>query len=300
MLRNIPTLFLASLLLVVGAAASSAQDAQKFNSGDIVEAHSYFFNPPWHKAKVLSVGQECTAPKPYRVHFIGPDAGDHGDPCVGGNEIRALEAQPQPGTEGKTDVRNDPRPLVGGAFKVGDRVDVFAADNPGKGARGTIIAGAGGSYKVHYDGCTPNFDAVVDRGDLHPIATISVDAPEIKFLVGSWKLFTPSYPTTVVHGNTIYREYGMGAQTPPLRINADGTYVWYDEYKQPPVKGRWTTDAKVEGSKTWHNFVDGVVIKDSKGGQWKVYRWKLAGDNEDRITVHVLCSGTNKIATRIR
>jgi hypothetical protein len=292
---------LAVLLLFICAAFSFAQDSQKFNVGDTVEAKSFLFNPPWHKAKVISVGQPCYEYKPYRVHFIGPDAGDHGDPCVGADEIRGFETQPPPvANNNKTAVETDARPTGNGAFNIGDRVDVWAANNRDKGARGTIIENTGGQYKVHYDGCEAFKDVMVDRSELHPIATISADAPDITFLIGAWKMFTPSYPNTVVQGNTIYREYGMGAKAPPLRINADGTYVWYDEFNKPPVKGNWTPDAKIEGAKYWTNFVNGVVIKDSKGGQWKVYRWKLAGDNEDRITVHTLCSGLTVNGTRIR
>jgi hypothetical protein len=291
---------LASILLIIGATASLAQDAQKFNSGDTIEAHSYFYNPPWHKARIVSVGQGCSSTTPYKVHFIGPDAGDHGDPCLGANEIRAIEAQQPPAENIKPAVRNNPSPLVGGTFKVGDRVDVFTAADRDKARRGTIIEDAGGRYKVRYDGCPANKDVLVDRGELHPIATISADAPDIKFLVGSWKMFKSSSPNTVVNGNTVYREYGMGAQVPPLRINADGTYVWYDESNKPPVRGRWTPDAKIEGAQFWTTFANGVVIKDSNGEEWKVYRWKPQGDNEDRITVKTICSGTSVDGTRIR
>lgn len=294
-------MFVASLLLFIGATASSAQDAQKFNVGDTVEAKSYIFNPPWHKARVISVGQPCYENKPYRVHFIGPDAGDHGDPCVGGDEIRAVETQPALAAD-KTNPAGEtnPGPRGSSAFKIGDRVDVWAANNRDKAARGTIIENTGGRYKVHYDGCEAYKDVFVEREELHPIATISADAPDIRFLIGAWKMFKPGSSNTVVQGNTVYREYGLGAKVPPLRINADGTYVWYDEFNQPPVKGTWTPDAKIEGAKYWTNFANGVVIKDSKGGQWKVYRWKLEGDNEDRITVKTLCAGAALDGTRIR
>jgi hypothetical protein len=293
-------MFLGSAMLLIGGAASLAQDAPKFNPGDTVEAKSYFYNPPWHKARVVSLGRECQAPRPYKVVFIGEGAEDHGLTCVGADEIRALEV-PQPPAAGNNPAdQNNPQPPRDGAFKVGDRVDVYASYDKDKAQRGTIIETAGGQYKVHYDGCGAHFDAFVDRGDLHPAATISADAGEIKFLFGAWKMFTPSYPTTVVSGNTLYREYGTGAGAPPLRISADGTYVWYDEYGKPPVTGRWATDAKIEGAKYNTAFVDGVIIKDSQGGLWKVYRWKPEGDNQDRITARTMCSGQTVIGTRIR
>jgi len=290
----------ASGLLFIVAAAALAQET-KFNVGEIVEVHSYFFNPPWHKAKVLNIGTDCQYPSaPYRVQFIGEDAGDHGNPCVGGADIRALAAEQPPRETNLPADQNNPQPAAAGAFQLGDRVDVYAANNVDKAGRGTIIEVAGGRYKVHYDGCGANFDALVDRSELHPAATISTDAPDIKFLIGAWKMFTPSYPNTVVHGNTVYREYGMGASAPPLRINADGTYVWYDEFNKPPVRGRWTPDAKIEGAKYWTNFANGVVIKDSKGGLWKVYRWKSPRDNEDHVTAQTMCSGQTVDGTRIR
>jgi hypothetical protein len=248
----------------------------------------------------LSASVKGVAATPYRIHFIGPDAGDHGEPCVGPNEVRAVEAEQPPVDNVKPAVRNVPGASVGGAFKVGDRVDVFAANNQDKARRGTIIEAAGGRFKVHYDGCEAAKDESVDRGELHPAATISAGAIEIQFLIGGWKMFTSSYPNTVVSGNTVYREYGMGASVPPLRINADGTYVWYDEYNKPPVKGRWTPDAKIEGAKFWAAFADGVVIKDSKGTEWKVYRWKPAGDNTDRITAKTICANKTADGTRIR
>lgn len=270
----------------------------KFKVGEIVEVHSYFFNPPWHKAKILSFNKECASQ--YRVQFVGEDAGDHGKPCVGGNDVRALEAEQPPADAGnKPAAGNNPQP-AGGSFKVGDRVDVYASWGKDKAQRGTIIEAADGRYKVHYDGCGTHFDALIDRADLHPSATISTDAGEIKFLFGKWIMFTPSYPNTMISGNTIYREYGLGAKAPPLQINADGTYVWYDEFGKPPARGSWTTDAKIEGAKYNTAFVDGVIIKDSKGGLWKVYRGKLAGDNQDRVTAHTMCSGQTVIGTRAR
>src|SRR3982751_3325122 len=278
------TLF-ALILLFVGALVSFAQDAPKFKAGDVVEVHSYFFNPPWHKATILNVSTDCEyANKPYRVKFIGDDAGDHGNPCVGGDEIRALAVETTPADDTKTVTSNPGPPNTGASSNVGDRVDVIYDYAKDKGTRGTIIEVSGARYKVHYDGCDSRRDAFVDREALHPAATISADAADIKFLMGKWAMFTPSYPNTIVKGNSVYREYGMGAKAPPLQINADGTYVWFFDYGAPPVKGKWTTHAKIEGTKYGTEVWNGVIIKDPKGGLWKVYRWKLEGDAEERIT----------------
>jgi hypothetical protein len=289
-------IFTTGLLIMAGSAAVMSQDGGSFRVGGAVEAHSYFFNPPWHSAKVISIGSPCDPVKPYRVHFTGPDAGDHGDPCVGSNEIRAIAA---PGNVPPAQTPPDRGPGNAGAgFGIGDRVDVFSENNRDKGARGTIIEVSGNSYKIHYDGCESYKDVVVDREELHPAASVSNTDPDIQFLIGSWKMFTPSYPNTVVRGNTIYREYGMGASAPPLSIKPDGTYIWYDQYNKPPVKGTWRADAMIEGAKFWVAFTDGVVIKDSAGVEWKAYRWKF--DNQDRITVKTLCSGLTVDGTRVR
>lgn len=300
MLLKITGTLFAGTLLFVGALASYAQDAPKFKAGEIVEVHSFFFSPPWHKAKVLNVGTDCPyANTPYRVKFIGEDAGDHGNPCVGGDDIRALAVEQPPAGDNKQADQNNPPPATG-AFKVGDRVDVFPRYSPDKAQRGTLIEVAGGQYKVHYDGCGAHFDSLRDRDELRPAATISADAPDIRFLSGRWAMFTPSYPNTIVRGDNVYREYGTGAKAPPLQINADGTYVWYDEFGKPPVKGRWTTDAQIEGAKYNTAFTNGVVIKDSQGGLWKVYQRKIEGANEDHITAQTMCSGLTVLGTRIR
>lgn len=291
----------ATLLLFLGTIISPAQTAQ-FKAGDIVEVHSYFFNPPWHKAQVLNVNKDCPyANTPYRVKFIGEDAGDHGNPCVGGDDIRVLAGEKPPANDNQ--IGNNPTQQTnnGGTFNVGDRVDVIPVYSKDKGSRGTIIGiGANGQYKVHRDGCGEHWDAFVDREELHPATTISKADPEIKFLIGKWAMFTPSYPNTITNGNTIYREYGMGAKAPPLEINSDGTYVWYFDYGKPPVKGEWTPHAKIEATKYGTEVWNGVIIKDPKGGEWKVHRWKPEGDNDDRITAQTMCSGMTVDGRRIQ
>src|SRR4051812_15699771 len=84
-------LILLATFALAGTIYAAAQD-QTFSTGDVVEAHSYIFTPPWHQAKIISVGDPCDAARPYRVHFIGPDAGDHGDPCMLPSEVRSIAA----------------------------------------------------------------------------------------------------------------------------------------------------------------------------------------------------------------
>jgi hypothetical protein len=194
---------------------------------------------------------------------------------------------------------NTPAPAAAG-LKVGDRVDVYLTGNQEGKNRGTILEINGTQYKVHYDGCSARDDTWENFALVRPAATISSTAPEITFLTGKWAMFTPSYPTTVVRGNDVYREYGMGGKAPPLQINGDGTYVWYYDYGKAPVKGRWTSHARIEGARFGTETENGVIIKDPTGGQWKVYRRKSTSDNEDHITARTMCSGQTIIGTRIR
>lgn len=243
---------------------------------------------------MVDVGKDCasySSYKPYHVVFIEPEE-DHDLACVGGDEIRALEAPSSPADNTKPANQNNPQPVGNGRFRVGHRVDVI-----GK-RRGTIIEAANGRYKIHYDGCEAHWDDWRDRADVRPEATISANAPEIKFLVGKWVMFTPSYPNTVVRGDNVYREYGMGAKAPPLQINSNGTYVWYFDYGKPPVKGKWRTDARVEGEKYTTAAEVGIVIKDPNGGEWKVFRRESTRDKEDHITAQTMCSGQTVIGTR--
>ncbi len=315
MKRKIFPVFGTGLLLCLGVSFSCAQNGQ-WKVGDVVEAHSFFFTPPWHKAKIVNMGRDCESyggRQPYHVVFIDPEE-NHGLTCVGDDELRPLANQTRntprtttetprtttgtPPSRGSDDslmgsiFKNKDAKRGGGTFYLGDRVDVY-----GK-RRGTIIEVTGGRYKVHYDGCESHWDDWRDASDLRPEATISANAPEISFLIGKWVMFTPSYPTTVVRGNTVYREYGMGAKAPPLQINANGTYVWYFDYGKPPVKGTWRTDAKVEGERYTTAAQDGIVIKDPTGGDWKVFRRDSTRDSGDHITAQTMCSGTTVIGTR--
>lgn len=298
------TSFTLMLLLLLGAAAPALAQEGGYAAGQTIEAKSYFYDPPWQKAKIVRVGGSCSPGTPYRVHFI--DVPDHGDPCIGANEIRPLpgeerQAAAAPAARaGAADAgRLTGRPARNGAYHVGDRVDVWASYDKDKGRRGTVIEVAGNRYKVHYDGCDPRRDGWEEIQDLHPAATISPTAAEIRFLVGNWAMFTPSYPNTIVRGNSVYREYGMGAKAPPLQIKADGTYVWHFDFGKPPVSGRWVPHAKIEGTQYGTETWDGVIIKAPGGGEWMVHRWNAPGDTSDHITAQTMCSGQTVTGKRI-
>lgn len=178
---------------------------------------------------------------------------------------------------------------------VGSRVDAYYTSGGPK-SRATIIEDKGnGRYKVKYDGCKDYWDEVVDWSQLKPESVITANDPDIAQTIGKWAMFVYSYPNTVIHGDNVYREYGTGAKAPPLQINANGTYVWYDEFNKPPVKGNWATHSKIEGLTMGTEAVNGVIIQDSRGNSWKIHK-----DRADHIEARLMCSGETQGGTRIK
>jgi hypothetical protein len=194
-----------------------------------------------------------------------------------------------------SDIR--PKNQKPGVFHIGDHVNASYADadmSP-KGKARVIADKGNGRYKIHYDGCQDYWDEEVDWSQLKPASAVSADNADITVLFGKWAMFVYSYPNTVIQGNNILREYGTGAKAPPLQINSNGTYVWYDEYNKPPVKGNWETDAMIPGVKTSTDAYNGILLKDSYGVVWKIHK-----DREDHIEARKQCSGETEGGTRIK
>ena len=191
-----------------------------------------------------------------------------------------------------------PSQIAPANLKVGARVDVFLSDNIEAKNRGTIVSINGNMVKVHYDGCKVYLDEIIDVSRVRPAAALSPKSPEVAFFRGSWLMFTPGYPTTLVKGDSLYREYGVGAKAPPLVIKADGTYVWYFSFGKAPVKGRWTPHAKIVGARFGTETVDGVIIKDPSGNEWKVSKTVSTRDTADHLTARLMCSGETVMGTR--
>ena len=275
------------LVLVVGALLAAtvpfalAAGGPKWKVGDHVEAYDLYTNT-WEKGTVQDVLDNRSSGAGFSYHVKL----DH---KPSGSQIDILL------------VREDQIRAIGGAkrkFAVGALVDVY--DSSGKGKdRGTVIAvGADGRYRVHYPGCSAKFDEWVDSQSLKPAAKISASSAPIRFLVGKWLLFTPSYPVTIIRNDEILREYGTGALAPPLLIKGNGTYVWYYAYKKPPVKGKWRTDAKVPGARVGTGTEDGILIDDPSRRPWKVYRWR-SPDGKQRIITRLMCFGVTNTGTRL-
>jgi hypothetical protein len=303
MLKTASTTIAAFAILVsVTAASSSAQD-NGFKVGQTIYVNPFYSGC----VKATVTGAD---PK-YSVHILEGAYKDK-DTFYSSGRISECPQAPQQAAEQvpqQAPQQAAPRPAQttpnrpagnAGGLKVGDRVDVYLSGNQEGKNRGTIVDVNGGQYKVHYDGCQVRDDTWENSTLVHPAATIAANSPDITFLTGKWVMFTPSYPTTVIRGNDVYREYGMGGKAPPLQINGDGSYVWYYNYGKAPVTGRWTSHAKIEGARFGTETENGVIIKDPAGGLWKVYRRKSTSDNEDHITARTMCSAQTIIGTRIR
>jgi hypothetical protein len=171
----------------------------------------------------------------------------------------------------------------------GTTVDVFSSPGVGK-ARGKIVSGPDTSsrYRVRYTGCTSGFDEFVDQSLVMKAAQLPRSSPSLRSLIGKWAVFTPSYPARVVKDRDTIRDYRRGRKPAPLTIGAGGRYVWHYDYGHTPIRGRWTTDAKLPGG-TGIYRADGIVVRDPQRRPWKLARGVLQR----------FCSGVRLTATKV-
>ena len=276
-------LWAAAVLVVLALAVNApAQTAPKYAVGQRVETNTYGTGGVWTKGTITAVNDDRPndGNLKYAIHLDKPAPG------YTETDVSAFE--------------NEVRPLVAFTpFKVGTVVDVYYEPGVGR-DRGIVRAVTNdGRYRIHFPGCEKGRDELIDHDLVKKPRHLSRSSRKVRFLVGKWIMFTPSYPNTVIHDGEIYREYGTGARTPPLTIRSNGRYVWYFDFGKKPVRGRWKPDARIPGTDTGTATVDGVVIKDPGGNPWKVYRRK-ADDHKDHITAQRMCSGMADIGTRAR
>ncbi len=255
--------------------ANATQKTGNWLVGDKVEVYNNSYSK-WENATVSIVLTDRT-PQQWRVSLDEPQGHTFADLTVTAAQLRAKGAKPD------------------FVFTVNSRVDAYYA-NAGPRGRATVIeVKPGGRYKVKYDGCKDYWDEELDWSQLKPASIISSTDPDIRVLLGKWAMFVYSYPNTVTKGDGIYREYGSGAKAPPLLVNADGTFVWYDEFNKPPVKGKWATHAKIQGLTMGTEAVNGIIIYDSRGNYWKIYK-----DYADHIEARKMCTGETQGGTKIK
>jgi hypothetical protein len=284
MLKQLTKFLLAVLLGSVGALSAFAQDKTDFKVGDTIYVNAF-------SGGCVTATVTQTNPK-YSVHIL---EGLYKDRDTFYNESRIRECpQTAPQDKPKADMQTpaeaaNPPAQKPGDLKVGTRVDVYLTGNQQGKNRGTIIEINGSQYKVHYDGCTTEKDDIWENFTLvRPAAVISADNAEIKFLAGKWSMTTVGVSSAAI----------AWSKSPGIQINSDGTYIWYQDGGKPPVRGKWLPHAKIEGAREGTETVNGIIIKDAMGAQWKMYRRKSTLDNNDHITIRLMCVGKTEMGTR--
>ena len=278
-------LFASVLLLLVGASTSYAQDNGNFKVGDTIYVNAFY-------GGCVKATIKQTNPN-YSVHIL---EGSYKDRDTFYNADRMKECpqtapkDEEPNKQAPGNDGNNPPTAKPGSLKVGDRVDVYLSGNQEGRNRGTILEVNGSQYKVHYDGCSEKDDNWENFTLVRPAAAISADNAEIRFLNGKWSMTTVGISSTAI-------AWGKSAG---IQINPDGTYIWYQDGGRPPVKGKWLAHAKIEGARNGTETVNGILIYDAKGSAWKMYRRKSTRDNDDHITIRVMCSGETQMGTRAR
>ncbi len=167
---------------------------------------------------------------------------------------------------------------------VGTMTDVYYDATRGRN-RGIITALNGNIAKVRFFGCPK--DETVDRSLLHDPATVTPDDPGIESLMGRWTLTKVGISSAAI-------AWGRNGG---IEIGPTGTFTWNHGEGKPPVKGKWTTDAKVPGTDSGTQFHDGILISDADGTPWKVMMVK---GSTDRIEVQRMCSGETIGGSRAR
>lgn len=289
MKQNLLSVFFAAMLLLGNVFHIGAQDQPKWKVGDKIEVKN--MSQTWVRATVLEVVDWRDGGRGFGYRIQTEDANAPNRYWTApANSVRNLPDNNNNNKENNNNIRENDRDNknAAGKFNVGDRVDTYYDETRGHN-RGTIIEVGNGRYKVHYNGCTTTFDEWVDRDLVRQPATISANAPEIKFLIGKWSLTTAA----VGHNNVFW------SKLPGIQINSDGTYIWYQGGDKQPVKGRWVTDAKVPGLDMGTPKYDGIIFKDANGQEWKAFRWILKNDNSEQIEIDKMCSNSSQRGSRI-
>lgn len=171
-------------------------------------------------------------------------------------------------------------------YSMYERVDVYNPDGSAKG-KGWIAGFPNKEkYKVHFFGCTSQNDETIDTALIKKSLATDLNDPEIKAIMGKWNVQLFDYPAG----------YNPDPKTPPLQVNEDGSYTWYDIYNKPPFITNWVTCAKVPGAVDGSpHSLNGLLIIDRYQQVYKVYI-----DKEDHLILQRLCSEGLKEGTRIK
>lgn len=259
--------------------ASFAQDKTDFAVGDTIYVNAYY-------AGCVKATVKQIEPK-YYVHI------DEGSYKGTDTYYRAERLGECPQKADNTKADNTPDKQTDQTpnednLTVGNRVDVFLSGNQEGKNRGTIVEVSGNQIKVRYDGCGDKKDVWENAMLIRPAAAISAEATEIKFFVGRWSMTTAGISSAAI----------VWGQAAGIQINADGSYIWFQDAGKSPVKGKWSPHAKIEGTRFGTEAQNGIIIKDARGAEWKMYRRKSTSDTADHITIEMMCQGLTQIGTR--
>jgi hypothetical protein len=142
---------------------------------------------------------------------------------------------------------------------------------------------AKGTWKVRCD--SSKDESWVSADDLKRVCTAQDVAVSEKYFVGKWDLFTGGGAAYYERGGSIYRTAEAAVRTPPLTINADGTYVWPVDSKTT-IKGKWRLLQKNEYKYPSDKAPVILLIAAEGGKDWQVTRQGTNGsDNRDRVLV---------------
>lgn len=112
------------------------------------------------------------------------------------------------------------------------------------------------------------------------------------YLVGDWKLHTGMSSVVRTNGRDLYRVIEGGMKLPPLRINADGSYVW-TPLSGKPIRSRWTARPDEPGM---------ILKAGEKGLDWTLYnstsKSSIDASGADEIRLTTL-SAMGSIGSRI-
>lgn len=158
---------------------------------------------------------------------------------------------------------------------------------------------AKGTWKVRCD--EDKDESWVSAGELKRTCTAQEAAISEKYFIGRWDMFTGGGVSYYERGGDIYRHPEAAVKTPPLSINADGTYLWTDY--QHSWKGHWRALRPGEMKYAYRNEPGPAILlmKAEDGKDWQVTRQGTnAADNRDRLLIERMDLGLTYRGVRLK
>lgn len=176
-----------------------------------------------------------------------------------------------------------------GRFQVGDEV-LYAYAGGKSWMRGTVkqVGGAPGLVADKY--LVTSEDGYDDWWDPRQVTSVDRQPYWTGFFVGDWRLSLPMSMVRRVESGDIYRVYTGGLRLPPLRIAADGTYIWVATGYgggEEILQGRW--EASSDGP--------GLILRAGEfGDDWLLHTASTAVTQDAYGTDYVMLSAEGHTA----